>query len=181
MSDDNSDSAPSNDSARGARVEKKAGLVNRSCSMSESSPSSNPVNSETGSSSGGVSDAKRSPGGNHGTNSDDTDGLSSGNDSGERESEGGMERGSGSRGRQSNRSYQSSSSQNGKDSAMCLETTESNKRWERENLFHWFSSLLKPYDIFVWWNAWNLSYLLTNNLSYAAILKSNMASKDWWY
>nr|UVZ34204.1 period 1b [Rhynchocypris lagowskii] len=127
MSDDNSDSAPSNDSARGARVEKKAGLVNRSCSMSESSPSSNPVNSETGSSPGGVSDAKRSPGANLGTNSDDTDGLSSGNDSGERESEGGMERGSGSRGRQSNRSYQSSSSQNGKDSAMCLETTESNK------------------------------------------------------
>ncbi|KAK7170048.1 hypothetical protein R3I94_000329 [Phoxinus phoxinus] len=127
MSDDNSDSAPSNDSARGARVEKKAGLVNRSCSMSESSPSSNPVNSETGSSPGGVSDAKRSPGGNRGANSDDTDGLSSGNDSGERESEGGMERGSGSRGRQSNRSYQSSSSQNGKDSAMCLETTESNK------------------------------------------------------
>ncbi|XP_056114900.1 period circadian protein homolog 1b isoform X2 [Rhinichthys klamathensis goyatoka] len=127
MSDDNSDSAPSNDSARGARVEKKAGLENRSCCMSESSPSSNPVNSETGSSPGGLSDAKRSPGGNRGTNSDDTDGLSSGNDSGERESEGGMERGSGSRGRQSNRSYQSSSSQNGKDSAMGLETTESNK------------------------------------------------------
>ncbi|XP_077085635.1 period circadian protein homolog 1b isoform X2 [Siphateles boraxobius] len=127
MSDHNSDSAPSNDSARGARVEKKAGLVNRSCSRSESSPSSNPVNSETGSSPGGVSDAKRSPCGNRGTNSDDTDGLSSGNDSGERESEGGMETGSGSRGRQSHRSYQSSSSQNGKDSAMCLETTESNK------------------------------------------------------
>lgn len=128
MSDDNSDSAPSNDTDRGAGgVEKKAGLVNRSCSMSESSPSSNPGNSGTLSSPGGVSDPKGSAGDNRGTNSDDTDGLSSGNDSGERESEGRMERGNGSRGRQSNRSYQSSSSQNGKDSAMCLETTESNK------------------------------------------------------
>uniref|UniRef100_A0A673ISI3 Period circadian protein homolog 1-like n=1 Tax=Sinocyclocheilus rhinocerous TaxID=307959 RepID=A0A673ISI3_9TELE len=91
--------------------------------MSESSTSSNPVNSGTGSSLGGVSDPKGSTGDNRGTNSDDTDGLSSGNDSGERESE----RGNGSRSRQSNRSYQSSSSQNGKDSGMCLETTESNK------------------------------------------------------
>ncbi|XP_048041574.1 period circadian protein homolog 1b isoform X1 [Megalobrama amblycephala] len=124
MSDDNSDSAPSNDTARGAGgVEKKAGLVNRSCGMNESSPSSNQVNIKTGA----VSDPKGPAGDNRGTNSDDTDGLSSGNDSGERESEGGMERGSGSRGRLSNRSYQSSSSQNGKDSAMCLETTESNK------------------------------------------------------
>uniref|UniRef100_A0A673IWD5 Period circadian protein homolog 1-like n=1 Tax=Sinocyclocheilus rhinocerous TaxID=307959 RepID=A0A673IWD5_9TELE len=124
MSDDNSDSAPSNDTDRGAGGgEKKAGLVNRSCGMSESSTSSNPVNSGTGSSLGGVSDPKGSTGDNRGTNSDDTDGLSSGNDSGERESE----RGNGSRSRQSNRSYQSSSSQNGKDSGMCLETTESNK------------------------------------------------------
>ncbi|KAK2914145.1 hypothetical protein Q8A67_002544 [Cirrhinus molitorella] len=128
MSDDNSDSAPSNDTDGGAGgVAKKAGLVNRSCGMSESSPSSNPENGRTGSSPGGVSDPKGSAGDNRGTNSDDTDGLSSGNDSGERESEGGMERGNGSRGRQSNRSYQSSSSQNGKDSGMCLETTESNK------------------------------------------------------
>lgn len=124
MSDDNSDSAPSNDADSGAGGgEKKTGLVNRSCGMSESSPSSNPESSG----SGGLSGPKRSAGDNRGTNSDDTDGLSSGNDSGERESEGGMQRGSGSRGRQSNRSYQSSSSQNGKDSAMCLETTESNK------------------------------------------------------
>ncbi|XP_042616723.1 period circadian protein homolog 1-like isoform X1 [Cyprinus carpio] len=124
MSDDNSDSAPSNDTDRGAGgVEKKAGLVNRSCGMRESSLSSNPVNSRTGSSPGGVSDPKGSAGDTRGINSDDTDGLSSGNDSGERESEGG----NGSRGRQSNRSYQSSSSQNGKDSGMCLETTESNK------------------------------------------------------
>lgn len=129
MSDDNSDSAPSNDTDRGAGgVEKKAGLVNRSCGMRESSLSSNPVNSRTGSSPGGVSDPKGSAGDTRGINSDDTDGLSSGNDSGERESEGG----NGSRGRQSNRSYQSSSSQNGKDSGMCLETTESNKRWEIE-------------------------------------------------
>uniref|UniRef100_A0A8C2H0P1 Period circadian clock 1b n=1 Tax=Cyprinus carpio TaxID=7962 RepID=A0A8C2H0P1_CYPCA len=91
--------------------------------MRESSLSSNPVNSRTGSSPGGVSDPKGSAGDTRGINSDDTDGLSSGNDSGERESEGG----NGSRGRQSNRSYQSSSSQNGKDSGMCLETTESNK------------------------------------------------------
>ncbi|XP_016142711.1 period circadian protein homolog 1-like isoform X2 [Sinocyclocheilus grahami] len=118
MSDDNSEAAPSNDTDRGAGgVEKKAGLVNRSCGMSECSPSSNPVNSGTGSSPG------VDTGDNRGTNSDDTDGLSSGNDSGER----GSERGNGSRGRQSNRSYQSSSSQNGKDSGMCLETTESNK------------------------------------------------------
>ncbi|XP_052457295.1 period circadian protein homolog 1 isoform X1 [Carassius gibelio] len=124
MSDDNSDSAPSNDTDSGAGgVEKKAGLVNRSCGMSESSLSSNRVNSGTGSSPGGVSDTKGSAGDTRGTNSDDTDGLSSGNDSGERESEGG----NGSRGRKSNRSYQSSSSQNGKDSGMCLETTESNK------------------------------------------------------
>uniref|UniRef100_A0A8C1ZY57 Period circadian clock 1b n=1 Tax=Cyprinus carpio TaxID=7962 RepID=A0A8C1ZY57_CYPCA len=124
MSDDNSDSAPSNDTDRGAGgVEKKAGLVNRSCGMRESSLSSNPVNSRTGSTPGGVSDPKGSAGDTRGINSDDTDGLSSGNDSGERESEGG----NGSRGRQSNRSYQSSSSQNGKDSGMCLETTESNK------------------------------------------------------
>uniref|UniRef100_A0A8C1ZXZ7 Period circadian clock 1b n=1 Tax=Cyprinus carpio TaxID=7962 RepID=A0A8C1ZXZ7_CYPCA len=113
MSDDNSDSAPSNDTDRGAGgVEKKAGLVNRSCGMRESSLSSNPVNSRTGSTPGGVSDPKGSAGDTRGINSDDTDGLSSGNDSGERESEGG----NGSRGRQSNRSYQSSSSQNGKDS-----------------------------------------------------------------
>ncbi|RXN32715.1 period circadian -like protein [Labeo rohita] len=91
--------------------------------MGESSPPSNSENSGTGSSPRGVSVPKGSTGDNRGTNSDDTDGLSSGNDSGERESEGG----NGSRGRQSNRSYQSSSSQNGKDSGMCLETTESNK------------------------------------------------------
>uniref|UniRef100_A0A671L3F6 Period circadian protein homolog 1-like n=1 Tax=Sinocyclocheilus anshuiensis TaxID=1608454 RepID=A0A671L3F6_9TELE len=138
MSDDNSDSAPSNDTDRGAGgVEKKAGLVNRSCGMSESSPSSNPVNSGTGSSPGGVSDPKGSTGDNRGTNSDDTDGLSSGNDSGERESE----RGNGSRGRQSNRSYQSSSSQNGKDSGMCLETTESNKSSNSHSLSPPSSSL----------------------------------------
>uniref|UniRef100_A0A671L2B9 Period circadian protein homolog 1-like n=1 Tax=Sinocyclocheilus anshuiensis TaxID=1608454 RepID=A0A671L2B9_9TELE len=105
--------------------------------MSESSPSSNPVNSGTGSSPGGVSDPKGSTGDNRGTNSDDTDGLSSGNDSGERESE----RGNGSRGRQSNRSYQSSSSQNGKDSGMCLETTESNKSSNSHSLSPPSSSL----------------------------------------
>lgn len=124
MSDDNSDSATSNGTDRGAGVvEKKAGLVNRSCSLRESSLSSNLGNSGKRSSPGGGSDPKGSAGDRRGRNSDDTDGLSSGNDSGERESEGG----NGSRGRQSNRSYQSSSSQNGKDSAMCLETTESNK------------------------------------------------------
>ncbi len=129
MSDDNSDSATSNGTDRGAGVvEKKAGLVNRSCSIRESSLSSNLGNSGKRSSPGGGSDPKGSAGDRRGRNSDDTDGLSSGNDSGERESEGG----NGSRGRQSNRSYQSSSSQNGKDSAMCLETTESNKRWERD-------------------------------------------------
>ncbi|XP_073684874.1 period circadian protein homolog 1b [Garra rufa] len=142
MSDDNSDSAPSNDTDGGAGgVEKKTGLVNRSRGMSESSPPSNEENSGSGSSPGGVSDPKRSTGNNRGTNSDDTDGLSSGNDSGERESEGGMERGNGSRGRQSNRSYQSSSSQNGKDSGMCLETTESNKSSNSHSLSPPSSSL----------------------------------------
>ncbi|TRY56808.1 hypothetical protein DNTS_004083 [Danionella cerebrum] len=127
MSDDNSDSAPSNDSDQGTGgVEKIGVLVSRTCVMTEGSPS-NSGNSGSGSSPGGLSNPKSSPGTNRGTHSDDTDGQSSGNDSGERESEGGMERNSGSRGRLSNRSYQSSSSQNGKDSAMCMETTESNK------------------------------------------------------
>ncbi|KAI7814752.1 period 1, partial [Triplophysa rosa] len=127
-SDDNSDSAPGNDtnSITGG-VERGAGLLSGSCSMSGGSPSSNPASSGTGSSPGGALDSKGSTGDHRGIHSDDTDALSSGNDSGERDSEGGMERGNGSRGRQSNRSYQSSSSQNGKDSAMCLETTESNK------------------------------------------------------
>lgn len=125
MSDDNSDSAPRNGTDGG--VEKGAGLLNGSCSMSGGSLSSNPASSGTGSSPGGACNPKGSTGDHQGINSDDMDALSSGNDSGERESEGGMESGNGSRGRQSNRSYQSSSSQNGKDSAMCLETTESNK------------------------------------------------------
>ncbi|XP_051992785.1 period circadian protein homolog 1b [Xyrauchen texanus] len=137
MNDDNSDSAPSNETHRGA--EKETGLFSRSCSMSESSPS-NPESSGRGSP-GCASDPKGSTGDNQGTHSDDTDALSSGNDSGERESEGRRERGNGSRGRQSNRSYQSSSSQNGKDSAMCLETTESNKSSNSQSLSPPSSSL----------------------------------------
>ncbi|XP_056598587.1 period circadian protein homolog 1b isoform X2 [Triplophysa dalaica] len=128
MSDDNSDSAPGNDTDSGTGgVKKGAGLLSISCSKNGGSPSSNPSSSGTGSSPGGALESKGSTGDHRGIHSDDTDALSSGNDSGERDSEGGMERGNGSRGRQSNRSYQSSSSQNGKDSAMCLETTESNK------------------------------------------------------
>ncbi|XP_036453585.1 period circadian protein homolog 1b [Colossoma macropomum] len=128
MNDDNSDSAPSNDTrqgAGGAEDEEEAGPRNGSPTMSGSSPSSNPADGRTGSSPGADSGPAGSSGDNRGPNSDDMDALSSGNDSGERESEGGLERENGSRGRQSMRSYQSSS--NGKDSGMMLETTESNK------------------------------------------------------
>ncbi|KAI4881130.1 hypothetical protein NFI96_017873 [Prochilodus magdalenae] len=120
MSDDNSDSAPSNDNrggAGGAEEEEELGPRNGSPAMSSTSPSSNPVNGRTRSSPGAKSGPSSSSGDNRGPNSDDMDALSSGNDSGERESS--------SRGRQSMRSYQSSS--NGKDSGMMLETTESNK------------------------------------------------------
>lgn len=115
MSDDNSDSAPSNAPRVGA-----GGTEASSPSISGSSPSSNPSNGRPGSSPGGNSGPARLSSVNQGPNSDDMDALSSGNDSGERES--------GSRGRQSMRSYQSSSSNNGKDSGMMLDTTESNKR-----------------------------------------------------
>lgn len=131
MSDDNSDSAPSNvtrGGACGAREEEDGGPRIRSPGMSGTSPSSNPDNVSTGTFPEVDSGRTGSSGDNHGPNSDDMDALSSGNDSGERESEGGLERENGSRGRQSMRSYQSSSSQNGKDSGMMLETTESNKR-----------------------------------------------------
>nr|QGW67270.1 period 1 [Rhamdia quelen] len=130
MSDDNSDTAPSNAprvGAGGAEEEEEVLGQTSSPSMSGSSPSSNPTNSRTGSSSGGESGPAGLSSDNQEPNSDDMDALSSGNDSGERESEGGMERENGSRGRQSMRSYQSSSSHNGKDSGMILETTESNK------------------------------------------------------
>ncbi|XP_066536482.1 period circadian protein homolog 1b [Hoplias malabaricus] len=130
MSDDNSDSAPSNDTrgaAGGAEDEEEVGQQSRSLRRNDTFPSSDPSNSRTGSSRGADSRPTSSSGDNRGPNSDDMDALSSGNDSGERESEGGLERENGSRGRQSMRSYQSSSSQNGKDSGMMLETTESNK------------------------------------------------------
>uniref|UniRef100_A0A4W4GQW5 PAS domain-containing protein n=1 Tax=Electrophorus electricus TaxID=8005 RepID=A0A4W4GQW5_ELEEL len=128
MSDDNSDSAPSNATRRGVGgAEDEAGPQTNSPSTSGSSTSSNPANGRTGSSLGVESGPTGSSCSNRGPNSDDMDALSSGNDSGERESEGGMERETSSRGRQSMRSYQSSSSQNGKDSGMMLETTESNK------------------------------------------------------
>ncbi|KAL7875904.1 hypothetical protein AOLI_G00108670 [Acnodon oligacanthus] len=128
MNDDNSDSAPSNDTrggAGGAEDEEEAGPRNGSPTMSGTSPSSNTADGRTGLSPGADSGPTGSSGDNRGPNSDDMDAMSSGNDSGERESEGGLERENGSRGRQSMRSYQSSS--NGKDSGMMLETTESNK------------------------------------------------------
>ncbi|KAG9274369.1 hypothetical protein AMEX_G11281 [Astyanax mexicanus] len=130
MSDDNSDSAPSNGTRGGvgrAEEDEEAGQQNSSLGMSSACPSSQPSNGRTGSSPGADSGPTGSSGDNRGPHSDDMDALSSGNDSGERESEGGLERENGSRGRQSMRSYQSSSSQNGKDSGMMLETTESNK------------------------------------------------------
>lgn len=131
MSDDNSDSAPSNAlrvGAAGPEEEEEVVQQSSSPSMSGSSPSSNPASGRTGSSPGGESGPAGLASDNRGPNSDDMDALSSGNDSGERESEGGLERENGSRGRQSMRSYQSSSSHNGKDSGMMMETTESNKR-----------------------------------------------------
>ncbi|XP_072543705.1 period circadian protein homolog 1b isoform X2 [Salminus brasiliensis] len=128
MSDDNSDSAPSNDTrGRAGGTEEEAGPRKSSLGLSSNCPSYKPTNGRAGSSPGADSGPTGSSGDNQGQNSDDMDALSSGNDSGERESEGGLERENGSRGRQSMRSYQSSSSQNGKDSGMMLETTESNK------------------------------------------------------
>ncbi|XP_060730635.1 period circadian protein homolog 1b isoform X2 [Tachysurus vachellii] len=130
MSDDNSDSNPSNAprvGAGGTEEEEEVVPQTSSLGMSGSSPSSNPANGRTGSSTGGESEPTGLSSDNRGQNSDDMDALSSGNDSGERESEGGLDRENGSRGRQSMRSYQSSSSHNGKDSGMMLETTESNK------------------------------------------------------
>ncbi|XP_062850297.1 period circadian protein homolog 1b isoform X2 [Trichomycterus rosablanca] len=125
MSDDNSDSAPSDARCGGVERAKETGPQTSFPSTSESSPSLNPDNGRTGLSPGGESGRAGLSG--HNRNSDDMEALSSGNDSGERESEGGMERENGSRGRQSMRSYQSSSSHNCKDSGLMLETTESNK------------------------------------------------------
>lgn len=154
MSYDNSKSvASSNARGRVARAGEKGndreaeseGLNSPKSSSSGGQPSTNVSTQEQGSGarggsspsegsgSGGMSSDQRGP------NSDDMDGLSSGNDSGERESEGGMERDGGSRGRQSTRSSHSSS--NGKDSGMMLETTESNKRYNKKLLFYfdWIS------------------------------------------
>ncbi|KAI5104367.1 period circadian protein-like 1 [Silurus meridionalis] len=130
MSNDSSDSTPSNVPRMGAGGAEEEEIVvpqTGSPAMSGISPSSDSANGRTGSSSGGESGPTGLSSDNRGPNSDDMDALSSGNDSGERESEGGLERENGSRGRQSMRSYQSSSSHNGKDSGMMLETTESNK------------------------------------------------------
>ncbi|KAG5260919.1 hypothetical protein AALO_G00298000 [Alosa alosa] len=128
MSYENHDTAPSNGTRGGggqADEEEDAGH-----DMSGGSTSPEGVNRDSGSSPSGASGgAGGSSGGDpRGTNSDDTDALSSGNDSGERESEEreSEERENGSRGMQFPRSYQSSSSHNCKDSGM-LETTESNK------------------------------------------------------
>uniref|UniRef100_A0A672GGX8 PAS domain-containing protein n=1 Tax=Salarias fasciatus TaxID=181472 RepID=A0A672GGX8_SALFA len=71
-----------------------------------------------------------SPGDRMGPQSDDMDGLSSGNDSGERESEDGKR----SHGHKSTHSSHSHGSSNGKDSGMMLETTESNKSSNSQNL-----------------------------------------------
>ncbi|XP_060773535.1 period circadian protein homolog 1b isoform X2 [Neoarius graeffei] len=144
MSDDNSDSAPSNAlrvGAAGPEEEEEVVQQSSSPSMSGSSPSSNPASGRTGSSPGGESGPAGLASDNRGPNSDDMDALSSGNDSGERESEGGLERENGSRGRQSMRSYQSSSSHNGKDSGMMMETTESNKSSNSQSLSPPSSSL----------------------------------------
>ncbi|KAG7484071.1 hypothetical protein MATL_G00045750 [Megalops atlanticus] len=114
MSDDNSDSAPSNDTRGGVgRTE-------------EEEEASSDTNCERGAAAGGVSKTRGSSRAPQGASLDDMDAHSSGNDSGERESEGRMGR-EASRGRQSTCSSQFSSSHNGKDSAMILETTESNK------------------------------------------------------
>ncbi|KAG9338962.1 hypothetical protein JZ751_024352 [Albula glossodonta] len=122
MSDDNSDSAPSNDTRGGVEgAEEEVGQGAGSPGLSGDSSSSD-TNRKRGSVVGGVSKARSSSG----PSMDDTDAHSSGNDSGERESESRLGR-EASRGRQSTCSSQFSSSHNGKDSAMILETTESNK------------------------------------------------------
>ncbi|XP_041925420.1 period circadian protein homolog 1b isoform X1 [Alosa sapidissima] len=126
MSYENHDTAPSNGTrGGGGQADEEEDAGHGSPDMSGGSTSPEGVNRDSGSSPSGASGgAGGSSGGDpRGTNSDDTDALSSGNDSGERESE---ERENGSRGMQFPRSYQSSSSHNCKDSGM-LETTESNK------------------------------------------------------
>ncbi|XP_064209119.1 period circadian protein homolog 1a isoform X1 [Anguilla rostrata] len=122
MSDDNSDSAPSNDTrggVGGAEEEARQGAGSPGLSGGDSSSD---TNRKRGAAPGGVSKARGASRGPQ----DDTDAHSSGNDSGERDSEGRLGR-EASRGRQSTCSSQFSSSHNGKDSAMILETTESNK------------------------------------------------------
>ncbi|XP_036379327.1 period circadian protein homolog 1-like [Megalops cyprinoides] len=127
MSDDNSDSAPSNDTGGGVgRTEEEEEARRGASSPGLSGGSSSDTNCERGTAPGGVSKTRGSTRAPQGASLDDMDAHSSGNDSGERESEGRMGR-EASRGRQSTCSSQFSSSHNGKDSAMLLETTESNK------------------------------------------------------
>ncbi|KAJ8387895.1 hypothetical protein AAFF_G00149300 [Aldrovandia affinis] len=125
MSDDNSDSAPSNATRGGvAGAEEEARQGGGSPELSGSSSSD--TNRKRGTAPGGVSKTRSSSRGPQEPSLDDTDTHSSGNDSGERESQSRLGR-EASRGRQSTCSSQFSSSHNGKDSAMILETTESNK------------------------------------------------------
>uniref|UniRef100_A0A3Q3ABB5 Period circadian clock 1b n=1 Tax=Kryptolebias marmoratus TaxID=37003 RepID=A0A3Q3ABB5_KRYMA len=138
MSYDNSTSTPSSSTrVREAGANEKKDQQPESQQVNAQKPScdqSDVTRHEQGNSAGGGSSSPAAGSGSgslsgdqRGTNSDDTDGLSSGNDSGERDSEGGMKRGSASCGHQSTRSSHSHSSSNGKDSGVMLETTESNK------------------------------------------------------
>lgn len=127
MSDDNSDSAPSNDAHGGVGgAEEEARQEAGSPGLSGDSSSSD-TNRKRGAAPGGVAKARSGTRGPQGAGLDDTDAQSSGNDSGERDGDGRLGR-EASRGRQSTCSSQFSS-HNGKDSAMILETTESNKRY----------------------------------------------------
>ncbi|KAJ8342123.1 hypothetical protein SKAU_G00320510 [Synaphobranchus kaupii] len=126
MSDDNSDSAPSNDTrggVGGAGEEARQGPGSPGLSGGSSSSD---TDRKRGAAPGSVSKARGASRGPQKPGLDDTDAQSSGNDSGERDSEGRLGR-EASRGRQSTCSSQFSSSHNGKDSAIILETTESNK------------------------------------------------------
>ncbi|XP_066578549.1 period circadian protein homolog 1b isoform X2 [Amia ocellicauda] len=151
MSDDNSDSAPSQahevrrggvaegEESEGSRSGPGAGSPGLSVSSEansgrEGSPLGAGAGGGSGSEGGGSGEMRgarlEGPAPPPPASSDDTDahsnGNSSGNDSAAQESEGQRSQRS-SQGRQSTRSSNSSSSHNGKDSAMILETTESNK------------------------------------------------------
>ncbi|CAN9509617.1 unnamed protein product [Ophioblennius macclurei] len=140
MSYDNSKSTPSSSTTHGrvaGAEEKDREAVSQGLSAQKAGggqPGANVAAREEDCRGGGGGSSSGSAGGSSGDqtgqHSDDMDGLSSGNDSGERDSEVGNR----SRGHKSTHSSHSHSSSNGKDSGMMLETTESNKSSNSQNL-----------------------------------------------